>query len=344
MSPAPPSAVLDRLRLEPRVPLLVDASPSLHAAPSHPTLRVVSDGLVAPLYAGNTARKLEFLLEEARATGAKRLATIGAWGSNHCLATATHGHALGFDVALHQFPQPVTEHVRANLRAMHARGAELIPHLTPASAHLAWLAEKLRSDTFAIPGGGSSPSSVAGYALAVDTIAPLLASPPDEIVVAAGTCGTLAGIVLGVALQGWKRTVVRGIRVTHRIVANDRAVRRLLDQARTRYHISALPLPVWHLDGAWYAPGYGRQRASWPEVLDAARAFPDLTLEPTYTGRAFEAALAGSAEGRSVLYWHTLNQQPIEPLCTPVGLRTPLPPAYRDVFSPATPQPRSPHA
>src|SRR5262245_61649799 len=49
-------------------------------------------------YGGNKVRKLEFLLGEARARGARRLVTLGAIGSHHVLATAIYGKQAGFAV------------------------------------------------------------------------------------------------------------------------------------------------------------------------------------------------------------------------------------------------------
>src|SRR5258706_16390178 len=49
-------------------------------------------------YGGNKVRKLEFLLAEARARGARRLCTLGGIGSHHVLATALYGKRAGVDV------------------------------------------------------------------------------------------------------------------------------------------------------------------------------------------------------------------------------------------------------
>ena len=48
-------------------------------------LWVKRDDLISPLYGGNKVRKLEHLLEDARAGGHKSLITIGGLNSNHCL-------------------------------------------------------------------------------------------------------------------------------------------------------------------------------------------------------------------------------------------------------------------
>ena len=54
-----------------------------------------------------------------------------------------------------------------------------------------------------------------------------------------------------------------------------------------------------------------------------------LTLEPTYTAKAFAAALARVALGRekTILYWHTLSSAPLEPLLRDAPEASAIPPA-----------------
>src|SRR6478672_9992546 len=59
-------------------------------------LWVKHDDASGSVYGGNKVRKLEFLLGEARASGARRLVTLGAIGSHHVLATAVYGGRAGF--------------------------------------------------------------------------------------------------------------------------------------------------------------------------------------------------------------------------------------------------------
>jgi len=76
--------------------------------------------------AANKSRKLEFVLGEAMARNKKTLVTGGGLGTNHGLATVIFGKELGFRVVLGLVDQPVTTHVRRNLRLYHAYGAEML--------------------------------------------------------------------------------------------------------------------------------------------------------------------------------------------------------------------------
>ncbi len=101
---------------------LTNLEDSLGAGP----LWIKRDDLTALPYGGNKPRKLELILGEARARGARRLITFGALGSHHVLATAVYGRARGFAVTAVLVPQPVDDHVRQSLLAAHAQGARLV--------------------------------------------------------------------------------------------------------------------------------------------------------------------------------------------------------------------------
>ena len=60
-----------------------------------PRLLVKRDDLTGLAFGGNKARKLEFLIGEALAQGAKTLISGGALQSNHCRQTAAAAFARG---------------------------------------------------------------------------------------------------------------------------------------------------------------------------------------------------------------------------------------------------------
>ena len=84
-------------------------------------LWVKRDDLTSPRYGGNKVRKLERVLEDARARGVRKLVTVGAAGSHHVLATAIYAPDFGIEVEAVLVPQPRTMHVVDNLRAICAR-------------------------------------------------------------------------------------------------------------------------------------------------------------------------------------------------------------------------------
>ena len=69
---------------------------------------------------GNKARKLEWLLADARRRGKSTILTGGATGTNHGLATAVFARRLGMRTVLVLAPQPETDHIRAQLARLRA--------------------------------------------------------------------------------------------------------------------------------------------------------------------------------------------------------------------------------
>jgi len=68
---------------------------------------IKDDGAYTPI-GGNKARKLEWLLADARRRGKRTILTGGALGTNHGLATALFARRLGMRTVLVLVPQPET--------------------------------------------------------------------------------------------------------------------------------------------------------------------------------------------------------------------------------------------
>ena len=77
------------------LPTPVEAMPRLSANLGWPRLIVKRDDQTGLALGGNKTRKLEFLLAEAQAHGARTLITAGAVQSNHCRQTAAAAARFG---------------------------------------------------------------------------------------------------------------------------------------------------------------------------------------------------------------------------------------------------------
>ncbi len=307
-------------------------------------LWVKRDDDCATAYGGNKVRKLEFLLADARARGKTRLVTVGGWVSHHVLATAIYGAAHGFAVEAVLFPQPVTERVRANLLALAATGARLRAAASYAGVPLKVVRARLGGDAAWIAPGGSSPVGTLGWASAGLEIAAQVrggALPaPDVVYAALGSCGTVAGLWLGLRMAGMPARVV-GVRVVDRVVTNRRAVVKLAD-ATARLIARHAPLPSLAeaelvVDHRFFGGGYGHSTAE-AEAAIAAAAKAGIALEPTYTGKAFAALLAdaraGLLDGKRVLFVDTYNSVDVSTLIQRSPGPSALPPRLRELFSP----------
>ena len=70
------------------------------------------------------------------------------------------------------------------------------------------------------------------------------------------------------------------------------------------------------VDHSVFGRGYGYPNPRW-ETLAAKASSMGMVLEPTYSGKAFEACLAAMEEGRTggeVLFIDTVNSRPLDDL------------------------------
>jgi D-cysteine desulfhydrase len=287
--------------------------------PGKGTVLVKRDDECADGYAGNKIRKLEFLLADARAAGAKRLITAGAAGSHHAFATAYHGRRLGFDVSLVLFPQPLTQHVRDIMLLDFATGAELrwvrrmeaVPYGTW-RARFAHRAEHPR----VIPPGGSNEIGTLGYVSAALELAEQLREGalvhPSRIHVAAGTLGTAAGIAVGLAWAGLDIPIAAE-RITSRIVTNQRVleslIRRtieLLRAAGADPPDAAAAIQLVEVRHQQIGRGYGHATLE-AEAAQALLERAGLRLDATYTAKCAAGLLADGPSAAPPLLWQTLS-------------------------------------
>lgn len=297
---------------------------------------VKRDDLTSALYGGNKVRKLAFLLARAREKRHKRVATVGAIGSNHCLATAIHGAASGFEVEVRHLPQPVTPHVRANLRSLAATGARLQLSGGPVPLGVGVAVDRsVKTGWSWIPPGGSNALGALGFVDAAlelaDQIEAGVLPKPARIYVALGSGGTHAGLAAGFALAGLEIPVC-GVQVVPGPWIGPKTVARIgsgaLRLLRPHIQASRLRSATIEVDGSELGPGYGHET---PSSRAAGEVMTSLGIatEGTYTAKAFAAMvrdLRADVPG-PLLFWQTLSA--VQPEPGDVGK---LPLGYRRFF------------
>lgn len=285
------------------------------------------DDLTSALYGGNKVRKLERLIDEAHARGAGRLLTVGAVGSHHVLATALYGKRSGLRVEAVLVPQPWTQHVEDVARVDMSLGVVPFPVAGYASVPLVvarrLAARKLPPAYFISPGGSSVTGSL-GYVDAAHELAEQLARGdlprPRSIVVALGSGGTVAGLLVGLLREGLLVSSSAGpaIEVVAAQVVDPPlasgaatlalalAIRRRLHERLDRASIATLSRSLRVVTGH-LGKGYGQPTHAGARATEVA-AGDEITLDATYTGKAFAAALdeARALGSGPILYWHTL--------------------------------------
>lgn len=315
----------------PHVPLGVFPTPverheALERALGVGELWVKRDDLSGEVYGGNKVRKLEILLADALRSGAREIVTFGGAGSNHALATAVYGQRLGFTVDLFLTPQPASAHVRRNLLLDAAFGARLHHEehaagaMRAAEVYVAQRTEATGIPPYVIPYGGTNTLSVtgmmdAGLELVMQVFQGELPAP-DAVYVAAGSLGTAAGIAIGLAV-GESAAEVRAVRVTSDSVASQGVLDTLIEETRdlicamdTSCSCTIEITPRARLIEGYYGDGYGTPLPAAEEAVALARS-AGLTLDGTYTGRAFAALVADAAAGdladQRVVFWDTFD-------------------------------------
>ncbi len=323
-------------------------------------LWVKDDGHLNPLYGGNKVRKLGRVLARAKAEGCRRVLTAGAAGSHHVLATTLFAREQGLATAAVLGPQPFTEHAALTLTAAIGWGLEAFPVPTSLELVLAQLERREREDLL-LPLGGWGVAGSLGFVDAAHELAAQVRAgalpPPDVIVTALGSGGTAAGLLAGVRAAGLSAELC-AVSVFTRSAW---AARGLVVPLATRLaHVTGQQVG-WRaldrglrVDTAEIGAGYGHGTAA-TEVATAIGARGGLELDPTYTAKAFTAALrllgcpelgatpAGRPVGRSrapkgdarplrVLYWHTLSSLPLGPLLERAPARATLSPALLRLF------------
>jgi len=319
-------------------------------------LWIKNDGVVNEVYGGNKVRKLELVLADALARRARRIVTVGAFGSHHVLATTVFARQRGLGVAAVLCPQPWTEHAEATLRAGLGLGLEVETAGSMARVPL-HVPRLLRRGDYFVPPGGSSVLGTLGYLRAVHELVGQIRTgelpEPDVIVAPLGSGGTVAGLLAGVRREGLHSQVL-GVQVAVGRRVSEAMVLTLAWAALRREGMAGSGLGLarrLELDDSHRGWGYGWPTAAGERASQlASRA--GLRLDPTYTAKTFAKSLelvgASEPDGRGrrapgrkprkpgqpfrVLYWHTLSAAPLEPLLSRGPASGELPGTLRDLF------------
>lgn len=284
------------------------------------------DDQIGPGGGGNKTRKLEYLLAEALALGATKVATFGGLQSNHARITAAAARRCGLEPHIFYF-EPKPRRLEGNLLLCHILGARMhfIPFGSGGSASMTLertirlvrlIASARIGRHYFIPVGGHSTVGCLGYvrtALEIDQQARVLGIEDAWLVTAAGSGGTLAGLMAGLHLL---RSSLRltGIDVGKlwkgfpaSIAALASALCRCLGE---KHSFSAQDVPL--IEGTYVGERYGAPTPSCVQAMDLLARKEGIILDPVYTAKAVDGLLdlirrqdprLGTAE--PVIFLHT---------------------------------------
>jgi len=319
-------APLDRLAAWPRLrlaslPTRLVRARNLRTAlgAEAPELWVKMDSETGFALGGNKVRKLETELAPDRLEGVTHLVTAGGPQSNHCRVTAAAAAHLGLGCVLAingEASDPPTgnallhRHFGASILTVSSRD-ERAPAMAEAARDIA--AEGGRA--LIVPLGASTGLGALGYALAVGELTSQLADLPEVertwLFVSASSCGTLAGLLLGVSLL--ERADVRLVGVS----ADASAFELRTDTLRLAAEGAALLGWEGQLrEGALAAAdefvgrGYGVPTPASREALDLFGRTEGIVLDPVYTAKAAAGMISWIRSGNvppshRVVFVHT---------------------------------------
>lgn len=313
---------LDRFSRLPlaHLPTPLEKMPNLAASLGVADLWIKRDDCTGFALGGNKVRKLEYLMADAKAQGATAIVTAGGTQSNHVRQTAAAAARLGLRCGA------VLERVRTDA-LYESNGNALLDHLFGAEpvfidkdadmvAALAALTDDWRAvgeTVYEVPVGGSNPLGALGYVRAAEELATQcrkLKLHPGLMVLASGSAGTQAGLLVGLALVGLEVQVV-GMCVSRpgpdqqaKVAALVKDICDFIDRPDLADVIEV------RCDGAYVGPGYGVET---PEMISAVQTLArteGIFLDPVYTGKAMAGLIDYAATGKltgagPVIFLHT---------------------------------------
>jgi len=304
-----------RIRIA-HLPTPIEPLPRLSSRLGGPNLWVKRDDLTGLAGGGNKARKLEFFVAEALATGADTLVTCGAVQSNHARQTAAAAAKLGLGCTLVLRSREPLES-QGNLLLDRLLGAQIVwAEDRPADERLVEVAEELRASgrrPYLVPYGGSTPVGACGYVAAMEELLDQATREGisfDRIVFPSSSGGTQAGLAVAARALSYKGEVL-GISVD--LTARD-LQEKLAPLATATAELLELPASFapedFLVEDAYTGAGYAVLGDLEREAIRTAAETEGLLLDPVYTGRAFGGLLdlirQGAFDpGERLLFWHT---------------------------------------
>ena len=295
-----------------QLPTPVESLPRLSATLGGPRLWVKRDDLTGLALGGNKTRKLEFLLAEAQANGARTLITAGAIQSNHCRQTAAVAARFGLECILVLAGAP-PESTSGNLLIDRLLGAEIVwcetdkrDEVLKQTFNDAWASGRR---PYLIPYGGSNATGAVAYAFAMDE---LLGQniEPDWIVFPSSSGGTQSGLILGARRSGFRGQIL-GISVDQAAKVLAANVAELATETSEKFgqKIHFKPGEIL-VNSDYLGGGYGVMGMAEQEAILLFARYEGLLLDPVYTGRAAAGLIdlirKGFFKARdTVLFWHT---------------------------------------
>ncbi len=238
-------------------------------------MSVLREDLLHPGIPGNKWRKMKYNLQAAQEQGCKTLVTFGGAFSNHIAAVAAAGQEFGFATIGYirgeeTLPLNPTLQFATNC-GMQLRYLSRSDYRLRNEPHFQAEILKIAPKPYLLPEGGTNPLAVKGCTEIVTE----LTERWDVLCVAAGTGGTLAGIIAGALGKGHILgfPALKGGEFLQKDVTD-------LVQA-----YSGQTYQNWELQTGYHFGGYAKHKSELLTFIQDFHAQHGILLDPVYTGK-----------------------------------------------------------
>lgn len=288
-------------------------------------LYLKNDGISSTPFGGNKIRKLEFLLADALYNNSKTIMTVGDAGSNHATATIICANKLGLKTISMLEPQLNTSYLRRNLLLSNYFGGDIHYYPNPETKALAILQKLIEQESidgqlpYFIPSGGSCPLGSIGFVNAAFELKEQIEKgkmpEPDYIYVTLGSCGTAAGLILGLKLANLKSKIIP-VRIsgtpefkTDFLINLFNQTRNLLYSIDPTCQTVKFPADDVFINHDFAGKEYAQITKEGANAIDLLSRTEKIKIEGTYTGKTFAAMLNDlkkpEMQNKVILFWNT---------------------------------------
>lgn len=281
----------------------------------HYRVWIKRDDLTGLELSGNKVRKLDFLLARAQSEKAERIITCGGLQSNHCRATAYYAAQLGMKTTLVlRGAQPQQWEGNFFLNQLLDVNIDFITaeQYQQVDAYMVELAASYSEPCFIIPEGGSNETGAWGYVKCFMEICRQFESRSqslDTIVVASGSGGTHAGLLIGKLLTGSPMHIL-SVNVCDDAAFFKQKIVHIIKAFNQRYHyqIDCTTRDVHIIDG-FTGEGYGIIGPVEISVIRRLARTEGIVIDPVYGAKALNGLERNLRDenipGRDILFIHT---------------------------------------
>jgi D-cysteine desulfhydrase family pyridoxal phosphate-dependent enzyme len=315
------------------LPTALSAMPNLSRELGEINLYIKRDDVMEIAHGGNKTRKLEYVFADALAKGADCVITMGGIQSNHVRQTVSVAAKLGLEshvVLTNPVPEMETELLSSGNYLMDVlMGANIyrtenddnVAHAKMQTIKNSLITKKRKP--YLVPLGASDGIGSLGYMLCAQEMMiqwKNMEISPSHIFVGTGSCGTHAGLLMGLRYFGNNFTKVIGISVSEPEEAKKTKVRKVLNQICDVIKIDKdfiLDRDIIIKDD-YYGKAYAYPTEDSIEAIKLVAIKEGILLDPVYTGKAMAGMIDLMNKNmlttpKDVIFLHTVGAPALHP-------------------------------